>query len=133
MFDPTSDAFKAHIAEHASAAKKIIGRSAGTPQAKQFAIDHDLNCDDKVDAHTLRALCNNYNNNNVLSIRISIDHDGADQYGWQSNLYTMIVRYKENDEVYDCEWYREEWFDGHVQYYEKSDHIKLVKDESKVF
>lgn len=125
MYHPNSDDFKARMEAQA---KKIIGRSAGTPQAIQFAIDHDLNCNDQVDAHTLRALCNNYHNNDVLSIRISIDHDGADQDGWLSNLYTMIVRYKENGKVYDSKWYREEWYDDNIQYYERSDHIKLVDD-----
>lgn len=145
MFDPDSDIFKQHVAKHIktqkAAAKQIIGINVPQEEIYKFVKDnpvlnyhywsqsspkkHILNPDDKVDAHVLRTLCKHYSDD-VLSIKILTEHDGADEHGFKSNLYTMIIQYTDNNNIYESEWYREEWYDNNIQYYELSKQVKLI-------
>ncbi len=125
MFDPDSDVFKQHIAVLAEAARKIIGGNVLEEKIEKFAKDHDLNPNYEVDAHVLRVLCKHHSDD-ISDIKITIDHDGADEYGFKSNLYTMIIQYTEHNNIYESEWYREEWYDNNIQYYEQSKQVKLI-------
>ena len=44
--------------------------------------------------------------------KVKIEHDGFDQYGPQSNLYTFFVYYRIGYDYYLDVWHREDWYHG---------------------
>ena len=48
--------------------------------------------------------------NNIINTTCKVDHDGSDEYGFLSNLYTFTIYYRKGYNIYIDEWYREDWF-----------------------
>tara|TARA_B110000037_G_scaffold204183_1_gene247919 strand:+ start:293 stop:652 length:360 start_codon:yes stop_codon:yes gene_type:complete len=57
--------------------------------------------------------------NNIIDTICKIDHDGSDEYGFLSNLYTFTIYYRKGYNIYIDEWYREDWISyNDIQIYE---------------
>ena len=51
-----------------------------------------------------------YENNIIFSVEI-LEHDGYDQYGPESNLWTLYIIIKENDNFILHRYYFEDWYE----------------------
>jgi hypothetical protein len=65
-----------------------------------------------------------YYPNNIVSASISIDHDGCDSYGWESDLVTINITANIDGEMRNHQWYFEDW------YQEKLPVAELVRDRA---
>jgi|TARA_B110000483_G_C18206954_1_gene548352 hypothetical protein len=55
---------------------------------------------------------NKYNkkNINIINTKRTVEHDGFDQYGPQSNLYDFYIYYRIGYHYYIDIWHREDWY-----------------------
>jgi len=61
----------------------------------------------------------------ILSTTLRVTHDGADEYGWESNLYDYVIKYSDADGVtWIATYHREDWFVGEKEEYVLYDLVK---------
>ena len=57
--------------------------------------------------------------NNIIYTKCKTDHDGHDEYGFASDLYTFTIYYRKGYNIHIHIWYRENWFnDNYIEIYE---------------
>jgi hypothetical protein len=54
----------------------------------------------------------------VLFVKEIIEHDGYDRYGPESDLFTLYIFTKEDNEYVLYRYYYEYWYDGNLQNYD---------------
>jgi hypothetical protein len=55
----------------------------------------------------------------IINTKYKIDHDGHDEYGFASDLYTFTIYYRKGYNIHIDIWYRENWFnDNYIGKYE---------------
>jgi hypothetical protein len=54
----------------------------------------------------------------VLFVKEIIEHDGYDKYGPESDLFTLYIFTKEDNEYVLYRYYYEYWYDGNLQNYD---------------
>lgn len=76
--------------------------------------------------YEIKIIEENYNIDAIKYISMDIDHDGYDQFGSKSDLFTFKIYHIESGKLFKSIWYRENWYDG-----KNMDYFLMKKKEIK--